>query len=235
MKYLNCLILFCALLLTAPVATSANSAPQIGTVAETIEAGSYVYLRLEEQNIWIAATRFSVSNGDQVQYSSGMEMKDFYSKSLDRTFESVFFVQDASLANRDTVKMHTAAVMKSGVGTPSRPAPVKAPAVGDITPLAEGKTISAIFTDLTSLEGTEVKVNARVMKVSKSIMGRNWITLQDGSGTQPDNKLVVTSQQVPALGDVLIVTGIISTDVDIGSGYKYKVLLEEATFSPGFE
>jgi hypothetical protein len=36
-------------------------------------------------------------------------------------------------------------------------------------------------------------------------------------------------------GDMVIARGIVRTDIDLGSGYKYKVLLEEVTFSPGFE
>ena len=239
MKFLNLLILISVLIFNAPETIATEAGPgsglTIGTVAETIEAGSYVYLKLEEQDIWIAATNFPVSAGDQVQYSGSSEMRNFYSKSMDRTFDSIFFVQNASLANKDTVKMHTATVMKSGVGTPSRPAPVKAPAAGEITPLTEGKTVAGIVADSAGLDGQEVKVNARVMKVSKDILGRNWITLQDGTGTQPDNKLVVTSQEVPSKGDVFIATGTVRTDIDIGSGYQYKVLLEETTFSPGFE
>lgn len=237
MKYLKSLVLICALLLAAPMAMSAGSAPQIGTVSESIEAGSYVYLKLEEQGIWIAATSFSVSAGDQVQFSGGSEMRDFYSKSLDRTFETVFFVQNAALASADAVKMHAPVVMKSGAGMPSRSAApqLQAPVAGEITPLTEGKTIADIIADSAGLEGQEVKVNARVMKVSKHILGKNWITLQDGTGTPPGNKLVVTSQELPSKGDVLIATGTVKTDIDIGSGYKYKVLLEETVFSPGFE
>ena len=77
-----------------------------------------------------------------------------------------------------------------------------------------------------------VSLNARVIKINKAIMGRNWITLQDGTGTAPDNKLLATSQEVVSPGDLVTVKGTVSTDIDLGYGYKYKVLLEEATFSP---
>jgi hypothetical protein len=74
-----------------------------------------------------------------------------------------------------------------------------------------------------------------VMKINTHIMGKNWITLQDGSGTEPENKLLATSQEVVAPGDIVIVKGTVRTDVDLGYGYQYKVLLEEASFSPGLE
>ena len=36
-------------------------------------------------------------------------------------------------------------------------------------------------------------------------------------------------------GDLVIVRGTLATNVDLGRGYSYKVMLEEATFSPGLE
>ena len=38
-----------------------------------------------------------------------------------------------------------------------------------------------------------------------------------------------------APGDLVIVKGTVNTDVDLGYGYEYKVLLEDASFSPGLE
>jgi hypothetical protein len=55
--------------------------------------------------------------------------------------------------------------------------------------------------------------------------------LQDGTGTAPDNRLIATSSEVMSVGDLVTVKGIIHTNVDLGSGYNYKVLIEEATFS----
>jgi hypothetical protein len=62
-------------------------------------------------------------------------------------------------------------------------------------------------------------------------MGKNWITLRDGTGTEPDNKIIATSSELVSPGDLVIASGTVKTDIDIGAGYKYKVLLEEATFS----
>jgi len=42
--------------------------------------------------------------------------------------------------------------------------------------------------------------------------------------------LAASSESVAA-GEIVKVNGIIRNDVDLGSGYLYKVLLEEATFS----
>jgi len=233
MKPLRSLILVCAFLVFAPVLAVAEQGVQTGTVAETMTSGGYTYIRLEEQDKWLAANAFAVSVGDKVQYSGGMEMNEFQSKSLDRTFESIWFVSKASLAGgvggASSGDKHAAAM------PPKMPVAVQAPAPGDITPLKEGKTVAAIFAESADLKEQVVSLNARVMKISKDIMGRNWITLQDGTGVEPDNELIATSQEVVSPGDMVIARGMVVTDLDIGYGYEYKVLLEEVKFSPGFE
>jgi len=61
-------------------------------------------------------------------------------------------------------------------------------------------------------------------------MDRNWITLQEGSSTNPEAKLIATSTQSVSAGDVVIASGTIRNNVDIGTGYSYEVLLEDARF-----
>ena len=215
----------------------AEQGTQTGTVAETMTAGGYVYIMLEEQGTWLAANTFAVSVGDKVQYSGGMEMNEFHSKALDRTFESIFFVSSASLVSQDDgTKPAEATTGHGGSGMGGlKPMSALAPAAGEITPLKDGKTVAAIFAESKQLKGQTVSLNAKVIKVNESIMGRNWITLQDGTGTEPDHKLLATSQEMVATGDIVVVSGTVTTDVDLGYGYKYKVLLEEASFSPAVE
>ena len=235
MKSIRSIILVCAFLMYAPLLTAAETGPATGTVAETMTSGGYVYIKLEEQGIWIAANAFTVSKGNKIQYSGGMEMNDFHSKSLDRTFESILFVSNASLVGGESGANHaeTMAGHESKSEPLQKPVSAQAPAPGEIKPLQAGKTVAAIFAESADLKEKVVSLNARVIKINKAIMGRNWITLQDGTGTEPDNKLLATSQEVVSVGDVVIAKGTVVTDMDLGYGYKYKVLLEEASFSPG--
>ena len=230
MKLLRSMIMVCAFMIYAPVMMAAET----GTVAESMESGGYVYIRLED-GIWIAANRFAVSTGDEIQYSGAMEMNNFESKSLDRKFESILFVSEASLVGSGAAAKP--AMPMEGYGSTDmslqKPVAVQAPVAGEIKALDDGKTVAGVFADSGELKDQVVSLNARVMKISKDIMGRNWITLQDGTGVEPDNKLLATSQEVVSPGDVVIARGMVVTDVDLGYGYKYKVLLEEATFSEG--
>jgi hypothetical protein len=62
-------------------------------------------------------------------------------------------------------------------------------------------------------------------------MGKNWLHLRDGSGAAGagTNDILVTSKDVAAVGDVVLVKGVIRTDVKLGAGYDYDVLIENAT------
>ena len=70
-----------------------------------------------------------------------------------------------------------------------------------------------------------------MVKVSAEIMGKNWIHLQDGSGdpSKGTNDIVVTSQELPSVGDTVTARGALSKDQDFGYGYNYPVIVEQAS------
>ncbi|MCU7829384.1 MAG: hypothetical protein KZQ85_09985 [Candidatus Thiodiazotropha sp. (ex Myrtea sp. 'scaly one' KF741663)] len=228
-----------ALLLTILLSFSAVVADEVGTgsgtVAEVIDVGSYTYVQLREQGVWIATSRLSASVGDKIEYRGGMEMRGFYSKKLDRKFDSIIFVQMANRVGEDAGNTLHGKKKGEGHGTESlvtqRSTSVQVPVPGEIPPLPDGMTIADIMAQATQLNEQSVRVRARVIKVSPNIMGKNWITLRDGTGTTPDDKLIATSKEMVSPGELVIAKGVIKNDIDIGSGYQYKVLLEQAEFS----
>ncbi len=81
---------------TTQTTVEAPSASSIkGTVIETMDASGYTYLHLNNdgKKIWAAIPGSEVKVGDEVEIASGAEMKNFSSKSLGRTFESIIFSQ----------------------------------------------------------------------------------------------------------------------------------------------
>jgi hypothetical protein len=64
-----------------------------GTVAETIDAAGYTYVRVTTASgeIWAAATQFKVKVGDKVIVPLDMPMENFHSSTLKRTFPVVYF------------------------------------------------------------------------------------------------------------------------------------------------
>jgi hypothetical protein len=64
-----------------------------GKVVETMNSGGYTYVSLENSGnkIWVAVPQTTVKVGQEVTCQPGMEMKDFTSKTLKRTFASIIF------------------------------------------------------------------------------------------------------------------------------------------------
>jgi tRNA U54 and U55 pseudouridine synthase Pus10 len=93
------------------------------------------------------------------------------------------------------------------------------------------RTVAEIITKAAELKDKPVLVRGKIVKYNPGIMGKNWIHLRDGSGTAADNTndLLVTSVGEAKSGDVVTIKGVVRTDKDFGSGYFYKVLVEEAT------
>lgn len=64
-----------------------------GSVVETMNSGGYTYVSLENngKKTWVAIPETKVTVGQQVTCQPGMEMKNFTSKTLNRTFASIIF------------------------------------------------------------------------------------------------------------------------------------------------
>lgn len=103
----------------------------------------------------------------------------------------------------------------------------------DLTGIAKaegGKTVSEVFAEKDALANAPVTVRGKVVKVNAGIMGKNWLHVRDGSGTEGSNDLTVTTTgDLPKVGDTVVVTGPITLNKDFGLGYQYDVLVEDAT------
>lgn len=199
----------------------------VGKVVETMDGGGYTYARLEKDgaSAWVACPTTKVVVGQQLAFNGCTPMVNFESKALNRTFSMVMFcglplTGEAAdlLAKKST---------GSDIVIPEQKEKIS---VGQ----AKGEnshTVAECFDKKAELNNKKVVVKGKVVKVSSRIMGMNWLHLQDGTGAQlqKNNDLVVTTQDQPAVGDVVTVTGTLVTDKDFGSGYKYKVMVEQAT------
>jgi hypothetical protein len=94
-------------------------------------------------------------------------------------------------------------------------------------------TVGELHKNKDLLDKKNVVVKGKVVKVSPAIMGKNWIHLRDGSGDRAEksDRLVVTSQDLPAVGDTVTARGTIYKDKDFGAGYRYAVIMEDARIS----
>ncbi|NGP53393.1 OB-fold nucleic acid binding domain-containing protein [Thioalkalivibrio sp. XN8] len=90
-----------------------------------------------------------------------------------------------------------------------------------------GVTIAELYAGKAELAGQTVTVRGKVVKVNADIMGRNWVHLRDGSGAEGTNNLAVTTNQLPNVGDTVLVTGTLESDKDFGMGYTYELIIEQ--------
>ncbi len=227
-------LLSLCLMLALPFSASADAAAVKGTVLETMNAGGYTYLRLKTDSgeTWAAVNRASVSKGAEVSIDNAMEMRDFESRSLKRTFPKILF---GSLGGSATAGATGSAGMNMGAAHASL---AKTPDAVDVhVPKAVGanaRTVAEVVTKRAELKDKPVLLRARVVKYNAGIMGKNWLHVRDGSGsaTAETNDLLVTTTHPAKLGDVVSVKGIIRVDQDFGAGYAYKVLVDGAIVKP---
>lgn len=91
--------------------------------------------------------------------------------------------------------------------------------------------IAEIFAEREQLAGQKVRVRGLVVKVTPDIRGMTYLHLRDGTGSAKthNNDLTVTTQAVPKLGEELTFEGRLGIDVDVGIGYRYPALLQNAS------
>lgn len=192
---------------------------------KTVESYSYLRLKTVDGEVWAAVGKAPVKQGAKVTIENVMVMNNFESKALKRKFDKIVFgsLGGAAAAGAGSAM---AAAHPGGVPRADHAGDVKiAKAAGP-----DGRTVAEVVTKSAELKDKTVQVRGKVVKFSASIMGRNWIHLRDGSGSAADNSndVLVTTLDQANVGDVVLVKGIVRTDRDFGSGYSYKVLIEEA-------
>lgn len=125
----------------------------------------------------------------------------------------------------------------SSQGAPVNGGPhaIAAPAAAPVAkvPKATGpdaKTVEEVVSGRAALKDRNVTIRGQVVKVSSGILGKNWLHLRDGSGSadKGTHDIVVTTADTTAVGDVVSASGTVRTDVNLGSGYAYAVLVEGA-------
>jgi len=196
-----------------------------GKVAETMNSGGYTYVLLETDDgqSWYAARQADVSVGDIVQTDAGMPMHNFTSRSLDRSFDVIYF---------SGALMNLSAPPTASPEPAASPARAAAPAVADATaePFEEGKDIAWVYANKDQLAGQSISLRGKVVKYNANILGRSFLHIQDGSGSAADgnNDLIVTTSSEVTVGATVVATGNIILDKDFGAGYSYPVLMEDA-------
>lgn len=226
---LNLFILLAGILMLAASCKSKstaneNLAPGVhkASAEEVIQTSNYTYIRISENGNenWIAISKQDVEKGKSYYYIPGMEMNNFESKELKRTFPSILFVDKfsdqpivAKINVADSAKGKQAPVAKEGI---------------KVTPAKGAITIAELYANRDKYAGKTIKITGQVVKYNAQIMNTNWVHIQDGTKSNNDFDLTVTTNDVTKVGDVVTFEGTVSLKKDFGAGYFYEVIVENA-------
>lgn len=235
-----------------------------GTILETMNSNGYTYLYLDAKQgkIWVAIPETQIKTGQSITCAPGITMYNFTSKTLNRTFEAIVFAPGLDKGNA-TPANHPTHETKSGKEGAGFDAALRAEAsgakghggaidamgqsagsAGAVVPSAElnvnkatgpnSYSVGECFEQSKELNGKAVRVRGKVMKISRMIMGKNWLHIQDGTGNPLKNQhdLVVTTTEDVEEGKVVTIAGTLAFERDFGAGYKYEVIVEEAKIEP---
>ncbi|MGN6556042.1 MAG: nucleotide-binding protein [Verrucomicrobiota bacterium] len=243
MKHLTSLItplLFVTVLAISQ--TTAGAGGFSGKVVETMDAAGYTYVLVDTgtNKIWAATTQFEIKTNDVVSVPDSMPMNDFHSKSLNRDFPVIYFTGNMTVNGKNTgaAKLpegHPAIGGNAGAELPANHPPtagLASPSKPDFTglkPAPGGKTVAEVYAASAKLSGKSVKIRGKVVKYNADIMGKNWLHIQDGTGKPGSNDLLVTTLGKAKTGDTVLIEGKVAINQDFGAGYKYKVLVADAT------
>ena len=191
------------------------------TVKEVLNANAYTYLLVTEaeKEYWIAVPKMEATVGKTYTYQGGMEMKKFESKDLKRTFDSVLFVEGIIDPNATAVAEPTS--------TPVKVVSSKELSKG-ITLAKGGISVFDLYSTRDKLAGKTVILTGKVIKFMPEIMNKNWVHLQDGSNFNGFNDITITTLEKVKVDDIVTLKGKVVLNKDLGSGYKYDVLVEDA-------
>lgn len=190
-----------------------------GVVREVIQVPNYTYLRLATSggDVWAAVNAdTTLREGQQVRVVSAMEMSDFTSKTLGRTFASIWFGD-----------LEGSAAMPAGHPTVAEPSSevVKAlEAATDALPLR----VVDVYSEREALAGKRVRVEGTAAKVTE-VGGAYYVHVKDGSGAPGSDDLTVITRTAVRAEQPLTVEGTVALNRDVGMGVPYAVVVDQAT------
>jgi len=234
---------------TKEVATNIDNSVKSGVLLEELQASSYTYLKMktEEGELWFAIPKAKLEIGKKYYYKLEMPaMKNFPSRDLNRTFESVLFLSGVSDSPNMEKKKHNhdghnhdghnhdghnhEGHNHDGHDHEGHNHSSDEKGSSDIkVEVAEGGiSIAEVFKNRKKYSGKKVIIKGKVVKFNSGIMGKNWAHIQDGTKSNENFDLTVTTDHNVNVGDVVTFEGEMTLNKDFGSGYSYEVIMESA-------
>ena len=219
------LTISCLMILFSATTLFALNESHTVKVLEVKDAGSYTYLKVEEQGkqFWAAINKAAINVGQEVTIKEQVWMQNFKSKALDKTFDKILFADYEGKGVNNTNDIHNI----HGKMIMKKQAEVKPDVKFNLgTFTSDSKPIKSDISDLYKNKSTyknkNVEIQGDVIQVSNKVMGNTWVKISNGK-----DALIFRSpneDEKVKIGDKVKVVGTINTDIDFGHGYKYEIL-----------
>lgn len=192
---------------------------------EILQADRYTYLNVTEgsHKFWIATSKTEAEKGKIYLYKGGLMKTNFESVEFKRTFDTIYLVSNIISASE-----HPGGNLAGGQSEQNIGQPISSG--GAMPVVKDAITLSELINNKAKYEGKVVTVSGECVKVNNGIMGKNWVHLQDGSKEKGKvlDITITTSLNIP-LGSKVALSGKIFLNKDFGAGYRYDIIMEEAT------
>jgi hypothetical protein len=205
-----------------PVAAQGAQGALLGPVIETMDSGGYTYVQIQTVDglVWAAGPPTNIEVGQVVEIKESFPMTDFSSATLSRTFEQIYFcsaivLNDVGLSDSSSHMQPSADATGDAAGA-------------EVSKADGGQTVEQVILGKDEFIGKAILIRGSVAKFTADIMGKNWIHLRDGSGSEGTNDLTITTSATAAVGDIVLIKGTLTADKDFGFGYKYDLIVEDA-------
>lgn len=196
-----------------------------GTVKKLINQSGYTYIQLSNKS-WAATNTINLKVGQKIKIINPEGMKNFYSKSLKKTFKHIMFTSTVLIKAPNGKYLNPNKTYK-GHPTVKKEEQVVKVKKGDVKKIKGGYTIAELDKQRKKLVGKTIKFSAVVTKVIPNIKGKVWAHVSDGTGSLKKD-LVVVFKQMVKIGQKIKVKGKLKTDISFGHGYYYPIMVQEA-------
>jgi hypothetical protein len=192
-------------------------------VKEVLQASTYTYLFVNEnkEDYWIAVSKVDIKVDDHLFYNKALEMKDFKSEELDRTFDRILFVEDLG-----GMKLKTESIPNDSLHNKLKEQEKKPIINVDLAP--DGIRIAELMENRDNYANKKIIIRGQVVKINAGIMDRNWVHLKDGTSHSGKSDLTFTTQEEVKVGDVVTFEGTVAVEIEYGAGYVYPLIVENA-------
>ncbi len=185
---------------------------------EILHTDRYTYLHVTERNrkFWVATSKMDAEKGKSYMYRGGLLKVNFESQEFKRNFDTIYLVSQVIDANQ-----HSASSVSQPQQTDVNLDEISTKKIPEVKGAIK---LTDLINNKAKYKNQIITVSGVVVKVNNGIMGKNWVHIKDKLGKE----LTVSTNALVNVEDVVTFKGKISLDKDLGAGYVYDILMEEA-------